>query len=257
MNQIIELTKVSKGYRVVLEKFEMIVSFELVRKYSLKVGMNLDLKTLNQIKDEQMYHEAYALGLVKLKRMLTKKEVNDYLIDQGFKPAIIKRIIFEYEKKHYVDDELYAKLYIQSKIASSGPLRLREKLIEKGISFDLIERYLNTYDEDQVLFPLIEKKIKTYKKESRMQIILKTRLHFVNKGFHLETIDRILAKMKIDESIDDVRILKEIERLYPRLRERYRGYELKQRLIDRLRSKGYAYQQIQQALNQFPIEQND
>ena len=82
------------------------------------------------------------------KRPYTEKKLRQKLVE-GKYPEDIIDIALAYVKSYgYIDDEAYARDYISYHMASESPLRIRQKLMEKGIDGDTINACLEEQDAE-------------------------------------------------------------------------------------------------------------
>lgn len=79
----------------------------------------------------------------------TRKQLLDKLIRKGAKKAEAEEILQEYSTYGYVDDLIYAKLYIDSH-EQWGILRLRSELRARGVSDTVIDEALEEVEPDEL-----------------------------------------------------------------------------------------------------------
>ena len=96
-------------------------------------------------------------------KMRTSKEVYDKLLELGFEEEIINRVIFDLKQLEYINDEEYAKKFIESNKKSKkiSKSMIKLKLKNKGIDGEIIEKYLEKLavsDFDAIEKVLIKKK---------------------------------------------------------------------------------------------------
>jgi regulatory protein len=245
MKKILEIKKEAKGYHIIFDDETISLYPEIYHKYHLNVLMLLDEKTINEIKDDQNYLSFYLLGIKKLKKMMTVKEMENYFLSLNVKPKIIKQILFNYEKNKYLNDELYAETYIKLKSEVEGPELIKEKLQKKGIPNAIIYEKLKQINEKEIIEKLILKKIKSIKNKSKKQVLLSLKLYVLSKGFQREMIDQVLYEQKDQIKSDQ---LSDIDPFYTKLsyklKQKYQGSELNYHIKQKLYQKGFSIELI-------------
>lgn len=124
-----------------------------------------ELKQFNIVKNEELsdlsYEEIMTVVLPKrakkralnllIKNDFTEKKLRDKLAENKYPELCINEAIDYVKSYHYIDDSRYAHSFIVSKASSSSKSVIRNKLIEKGISKDIIDRELMEYYENDPL----------------------------------------------------------------------------------------------------------
>lgn len=249
MKTITEITKKSKNYEVFFNGELLVIEPEVFLKYRLSPGKEIDIKTFHELIKENEYIYFYKLGIIKLKRMLTRKEIKDFLLSKGASDSIAKQVVQKYVERKYVDDNLYAKDYIAQKKYSDGPLVIEHKLREKGIDPAVIQSLLEKNDELQILLELIPKKMKSVSKKSKKQALQTVKGFFIRKGFHMDIVDQAL-KNALDYYIGNELSL--IEKDYQKLLKKYQSkvdqHNIQYEIIQKLYAKGYPIDDIKKVV---------
>nr|MCR5774257.1 recombination regulator RecX [Lachnospiraceae bacterium] len=113
---------------------------------------------------------------------------------EGFYPEEAADYAIAYCKdKHYIDDEEYARRYIELKTGTLSKKMIEQKLYSRGIGKDITENAFEEtgFSEDEAIRSLIRKKIgevDTYDREERQKVIRK----LMSKGFSYDSIRRVL-----------------------------------------------------------------
>ena len=120
------------------------------------------------LEDEIGKGKKYVLRLLN-RRSYSKYEIINKLKIKGFSKNVISDIIFWLEKKEYIDDELFATMWAQSRMKNKpiGRYRLNQELKRKGINQEIINKVLdkiyNNVDELTLARDLVNKKITSLK----------------------------------------------------------------------------------------------
>jgi SOS response regulatory protein OraA/RecX len=252
MPKITEIKKRKTTYDITFdEKLKMSFEPVIYMKYHLKLYQVIDTKQYEKIVNDNIYEQYKKIGLNRLKRLQTKKELYDYLIDKGAKKSIANQLIFDFSEKRYLDDAQYTKYYIELKKNQKGPLFLESELIKKGVPSHIIYQYLNKIDTYEILTELIAKKISLLSnKKSKKQIILKLKSDFMRLGFKREMVESVISK-QID-FIPEVDI-NVIEKAYQTIRRSIKqdtlSYEDHQKIFSKLYQKGYPTDLIKEVIS--------
>ena len=135
-------------------------------------------------------------------RDYTEKGLEDKLTRAGFSQEAVSAAL-EYVKSFgYVDDLNYAMNYARCSVGVRSRRETERKLLEKGVSSDLITRaLLEEYDgddsEDDLIRHLIHKKCRDLSLldyEGRQKLLA----YLFNKGFKMDRIKKILEEESLD-----------------------------------------------------------
>ena len=232
-------------YKLVLDNKEEIVLYDdTIIKYDL-----LRTKEINDLDSIIKYNksiESYYIAIKYITRKLrTEKEVRNKLVDYPSKAIdnTIERLI----KEGYINDKNYLKISIKDyiNITSYGPNKIVYKLIPLGFTKEEIYNELDNYDREifiDKLDKLIDKKIKTNTKYSISKLKEKIIVDLSNQGYNKNDIYNILTTkdIKVNKSI----LTKEYNKIKKQLSRKYEGYDLKNKLTQKLVSKGFNYEEV-------------
>lgn len=160
--------------------------------FRLKVGNQVEEAVLKQAIFDSEVKSAEEKGAdYSATRMHSKKELYEKLIKKGFEKAVVLKAIEKMEEYHYVDDELFAKQFIEQNKKFSRKM-LENKLKQKGISPDIIQENFETHDENDE-FELCKRLAEKYAKSkdiSKDGAISKMYASLARKGFAFDTIKK-------------------------------------------------------------------
>jgi regulatory protein len=150
--------------------------------------------------EEKFYN--YSLKFLSY-RPRSEKEVRDKLKTKQVDSPVIEKIVLKLKEKKFVDDEEFAKGWIENRLRFK-PRSLRLVSIElkqKGIAQELIDKLLDSAknmssDLDNAK-KLVQKKIKKFEVLPRQEIYQKLERFLASKGFNWDTI-----KKSIDDTLD-------------------------------------------------------
>lgn len=154
-----------------------------VTDLSLKVGRELSDGELEKLQEESQFGKLYMRALEYcLRRPHSVKEVRDYLWRKtqptlrksqtgmnnpvAYSERVASRVLSKLQQKAYVDDEAFARWWVENRQLSKGVSRrkLTAELRSKGIHADIIAQMLEKTDrkDEQELRKVIAKKHRRY-----------------------------------------------------------------------------------------------
>lgn len=198
----------------------------------------------------------------------TEKEMVDYLEKKVVSPKIIAAVMAKLMEYHYVDDVAYVTMATSSNVHGNryGFIRLKQKLSEKGISPELLNRLREFYpleDEVDCCRHHLEKALKKYAHETRTKKVQKISAFLQRRGFKYDMIREEIGAIHWQEEDDEVSREANGEELlryyqkYRRMQENkgYEGWELKRRISRNLASRGFHYDDIRDIVNGEGVEE--
>lgn len=183
-------------------------------------------------------------------QMRTISEVKKHLRKDVNDESIIQRQIDELKQKGYLNDTKYVEEYITQRIEFDlvGPRHIKEKLIGKGIHYDLIDQYLIQFKEEfqyDKIYQLIEKETKFPIKKPYNKAYQSLKRKLINKGFSINIVQSSLISNSdmIKDAVQEDDILK---RDFEKLMKQHDKdtYEGRNKIKQSLMSKGYNYSSI-------------
>ena len=235
----------SNTYKLLLDNNKEIVLYDdTIIKYDLLRNKEIiDLDDMNKYNKEI---EAYYVSIKYITRKLrTEKEIRDRLIDYPSK--VIDRTIDRLNKEGYLNDKKYLEYSINDYInlTSYGPNKIVYKLVSIGLNKKDIEEELDKVNKDvflEKLDKLIDKKINSNTKYSGKKLKEKILVDLSNQGYDKNDIYNILRYKDINTSNNILE--KEYNKSKRVLSKKYEGYELNNKLIQKLVSKGFNYEEV-------------
>ena len=217
---------------------------ETILEFNLLLTKNID--DVEEISKFNMQYEAYYIALKSINsRYKSVEEVRKMLKNKEFSSEIVDFVIDRLIKQGYLNDQLFAKLYINNQIVttSRGPLRIKKDLLDKGVSNSIIDEELIEFNEDiqlEKIDKFINKSIKS--NHSRGGVILKSKIFNDLKtlGYDSSVINKIINDYDYSDNKDLYK--KEYDKLYRKLSKKYEGKELEYRINERLYQKGLYYE---------------
>lgn len=175
----------------------------------------------------------------------TEKEVIDYLIEHHSQVVNIKSIIKKLKEINFINDERYAKIFIEEEIRhQKGPNAIKHVLLSKGIDEDTINKYLIEYSYELLYENALDLGKKTLKTVIGLPIVKQkesvySRLY--RMGYDYSIINKVLSVLEYS-SLDFDLLKKEYLKIKDKIDD-------KNKIIQKLLAKGYNYSDIKEVIN--------
>lgn len=125
----------------------------------------------------------------------TAKQMRDYLNKKGYDSVIIDNVINKLKDYNYLDDKKFAEIYINSFKTKYGKNMLKNKLLSKGVSKNIIDELLNDFEsKETIIEKLLIKKIGN--KPITYDLLTKCSRFLSSRGFGFDEINYAIRKYK-------------------------------------------------------------
>ena len=191
------------------EEYAFSVDQDILISFQLKKGMELDELDISEIQFEDEVKKAFNLALNFLSyRMRSTKEVIDYLKKKEVDEPIIPDVIHKLAEYKYINDEEFARAYVQTQIntTTKGPEVIKQELFEKGIEQDILLKSLALFTMDEQVekaIKLISKTIPKNNKASERQTKQKIEQTLQRKGYSWDVIQIAMEEASIEKDTDE------------------------------------------------------
>lgn len=193
------------------DKFLVGVDSETLLKFGLEIGKSISPDLLLELQNNEDYISIKnsALGYL-ARRHHSVKEFKDKLSKKTKNDNLINLIIDEFKKYNYLNDKTFAQAFLSDEIRlkKSGPLLIKNKLLQKGVHAGIIDSLLedNYGISDQLQnceflankkFNILNKQISKADKKSRLVNYLK------QKGYYWDIIKQAVESLNLGENNED------------------------------------------------------
>lgn len=126
----------------------------------------------------------------------SEKEIRDFL--QRKKVENIDEVIDQLKEQRYIDDEKFARQWVESRRRSKqkGSKAIKLELLQKGIERSIIDQVLSSElrvkNEEEVAKEALEKKSRIWRNLEEMEFRKKATDFLMRKGFEYETVQKVL-----------------------------------------------------------------
>lgn len=234
-------------YKIIIDDENIITYDNVILDNELLYKKSIDNNLYKKILLDTSYYDIYNKTVKYiLKRRRSEKEIRNYLSKFDINNKNIESIISKLKDIRLINDREYCKAYINDKLylSKEGINKIKEDLINENISIEEIEEELSNIDKflfNQRLEKLIIKKINSNKKYSNSYLKQKIMSDMIGLGYDKDIILNILES---NLSSDNKILENELNKAYDKLKNKYNGYELENKLKQRLVQKGFSVGQI-------------
>lgn len=164
---------------------------------SLNIGDRLKPSEIERLKTEDEQEFAFSRALHYLKfRPRSRQEIKQYLEKKGISPPGIEKAVKKLENYSYIDDEQFARSWIESRKRHRprGEFALRHELKQKGVSENVIDRMLDGYQETEHAWKAVSPKLERWAGLGQLELKKKIYDYLSRRGFSFETCDEVFRK---------------------------------------------------------------
>lgn len=193
VTQIKQIGK-SENYKIYLdESYALTLNMLTIYKNSLRVGDEIEKEGLEKMQFESEKIIAFDRAINLLSRASkTAKDMKTYLKGKGYSQSICDYVVEKLEGYKYIDDKRYAEDYVESVRKRKGPRVIKQQLLLKGISSNIIDSALEGLNQKKEVLVLAEKYMKN--KEKTPQVKQKLYRHLMTKGFNYDECKSAISK---------------------------------------------------------------
>ncbi len=178
-------------------KYSFSLSENELLNAGIKIGQEFDEAGLEQLKKTALEDKAMMRAYDLLaRRQRSTHEMREYLKRKDYEPELIEKILNTLSDRGYLDDEKFAKSWVENRrlLKSTSKRRLMLELQQKRIDSETISCVLNEdeTDETKVLKDVITKK----RTQSRYQDEQKLIAYLLRQGFNCSDIKSALSLTK-------------------------------------------------------------
>lgn len=249
MKIISNIKRNKKLFQVELNSGEELLLLEqTVTEFNLYKNKELSDQYLKEIQEYNQV-EDYFLLATKLvnKGTRNKDKLVEHLSKNGAKKSQIKMVMDKLQKFGYFDEEKLIKEVVANCNAKYlGVNKIKSTLISKGIAEEKVSKLkFNNLVEFSKAEIQSKKLIKKYKKECFESLKRKTYLGLIQKGFDDSVSKECVEKFCKFDKKHELNMLKlDYAKYFSSYSRKYKGNELKQKIVNRLLSKGYKINDI-------------
>lgn len=181
-------------------KYSFSLSENELMSSGIRIGREYDKAEFEQLKKTAVLDKAYARVLDLLaRRVRSEWEIRDYLKRKEYEPEIIEQTVMHLQERGYINDEIFAKSWIDSRhlLKNISKRKLQMELKQKRVSEEIITSVLedDETDERDVLAEFITKK----RQQTKYQDDLKLMQYLSRQGFSYDDIKSVMQRLDSGE----------------------------------------------------------
>lgn len=199
----INYSKSKEVFEVIFEyETKLLLNYNIFEKYKVSVDMAfseeeiLEMKYFSDIERAKTRAINYISGKLK-----TKYEVRLKLKENGFTEDIIDEVLDILENEEYLNDRVYCEIFIEDKkkLNGYGKNKIKSLLIQKGISKNIFEDFLDEFEYDDEFDNALKMGIKKLNLLSNEDDNFKKKQKIINylayRGFSFNVINDVLREI--------------------------------------------------------------
>lgn len=199
----INYSKSKEVFEVIFEdETKLLLNYNIFEKYKVSVDMDfsedeiLEMKYFSDIERAKSRAINYISGKFK-----TKYEVRLKLKENGFAEEVIDEVLDILEKEEYLNDKIYCEIFIEDKkkLNGYGKNKIKSLLIQKGISKNIFEDFLDEFEYDEEFDNALKMGIKKLNLLSNEEDKFKKKQKIINylayRGFGFDVINDVLKEI--------------------------------------------------------------
>ena len=168
-----------------------------VMKLGLKIGKEVTEEQLAQAVFDSEKSVAFERAVNNLGRcMKTCKQLREYLTGKGYTQEVVLNVVDRLKELKYLDDETYARLYVEQNSVNKGERRLKQELQQKGVPQRIIDKYCVVQAEvsEDNAERLAEKYMRN--KPRDLKTLQKLQRYLLSRGYGFDTVNQVLRKYR-------------------------------------------------------------
>lgn len=185
-------------------EFAFGVEMLTVMKLGLKIGQDVSAEKLREAVLDSEKSVAFENAMDYLARgMKTEKQMCDYLLKKGYADEIVHHVVSKLKDYRYLDDKLYASLYVEQNSKTKGERRLTQELQQRGISKSQAEEAAQTDSETEWQNALVLAKKYMRGKSPDLKNLQRLQRYLLGRGYGFDTTNGVVRTFKTEENDGD------------------------------------------------------
>lgn len=178
-------------------EFVFVLYLGEIKQFGLEEGRELTEELYQKILREIIFKRARERAVYWLKcSARTEEELRRKLRDGGYPQAAVDYVIGLLKEYRYIDDEEYARNFIELHGNRKSRAELTALLVRKGVSRECVSRLMMEHpvDEEAQIRRILEKR-RFQPEEADQKETAKQMAYLMRKGFSYETVKRVFSEL--------------------------------------------------------------
>ncbi len=164
-----------------------------VVKLGLKIGMEIGSERIKEASADSERAVAMEKAFGYLARgSKTVHQMREYLAKHGYDADVTEYVIAKLKDYRYLDDEAYAGTYVRQNISAKGSRRLKQELIQRGISYTVAEQYSAESPESALDHAQAIADKYMHNKPCDVKTLQRLQRYLLARGYDFDTVNTIL-----------------------------------------------------------------
>lgn len=243
------------------EEYAFSVDEDVLIKYQLKKGMELDDLSVTEMLYQDDIRKAYNLAINYLaRRMRSEEEIREHLLQKEVDETVIQEAVHRLYEYKFLNDHEFASAFVRTQMnsADKGPELIKAELKKKGIKQQIIIEAIAEYPLEAQIEKAVYLGSKFAAKNSRdSSKILKQKLeqHLLRKGYPFQVINIAMEEIIVEKQEDlEMDALKYQGDKLLKKHANLTGSEFRRKIKQGLFNKGFSFDLIDKYLNSLELE---
>ncbi|MBE7075913.1 MAG: hypothetical protein E7375_02440 [Clostridiales bacterium] len=205
ISKIKQIAKTNRYHLYADEVWQGVFLDEILAVYKLKTNQEIDEEVFAEIKKENDKKLSFDMAVSYLEKYtVSEKGLRDYLKKRGFLPKAIDSTIEKLKEYNFLNDEKFAKNYFDSFSSRMGKKAIASKLLQKGVSKDIVDSLLEEVDEDsQFENALLLAKKFVKNRDFSLKTKQKCLAHLIYKGYDYSVAQQAINQIFSNKGEDN------------------------------------------------------
>lgn len=171
-----------------------------VMKLNLKIGGQVTVERLKEAALDSERSVAFDKAANYISRgYKTVKQTRDYLLKRGYDSDVVEYVLTKLQDYRYLDDEAYARMYVEQNVSTKGSRRLKQELIGRGIEANLAESQ-SREDPERALSNAARLAEKYMRGKPRdLKTLGKLQRYLLSRGYGYDDVNAVVRSYSVEE----------------------------------------------------------